>query len=43
MPCSADMMGRPMASSTALASAFIDTSSVAMPMPNTPSTTSNIQ
>ncbi|SAL84253.1 hypothetical protein AWB68_07229 [Caballeronia choica] len=43
MPCSDDMIGRPSACSTALASAFIATSSVAMPKPNTASTTSSSQ
>ena len=43
MPCSDDMIGLPSAFSTALASAFIATSSVAMPAPKMASTTSSIQ
>lgn len=42
MPCSDDMIGLPIAISTALASAFIATSSVAIEKPNSASTASSI-
>lgn len=41
MPCSIDMIGLPNADSTALASAFIATSSVAIEKPNSASTASS--
>lgn len=43
IPCSDDMIGLPSAISTALASAFIATSSVAIEKPNSASTASSIQ
>jgi hypothetical protein len=43
MPCNEDMIGRPSVCSTALASAFIATSSVAIPAPKTARTASSIQ
>ncbi|CAG9199802.1 hypothetical protein BVI434_1580017 [Burkholderia vietnamiensis] len=43
IPCSADMIGLPSAISTALASAFIATSSVAIEKPNSASTATSIQ